>query len=247
MAAPTLLRTLAVALTMGSALATQIPRPPCLVPYEPFEYTGCFKDIGSPPALEWRSLLDQNAMTIEICTAYCKGNSNRYAGLSYYGVCYCGMSIEGPKADESECNLPCSGNKGQICGGDNILSVWEDPTFPSIGEATVDGFDAIGCWTDESGAGRALAYRQDMDASTMTNEKCQQKCLEGGYPLAGTEFAGMLSVVRAMKEMILTVDFSQASATAALSCLWTPRLPTRTTATCPATGTTTRRAVDTAE
>jgi hypothetical protein len=190
-----LLQTLVVTLTMGSALASQIPRPPCLVPFEPFEYTGCFKDPGSPPALEWRTLLDQNAMTIEICTAYCKGNSNRYAGLSYYGVCYCGMLIEGPKADESECNLPCSGNKDQICGGDNILSVWEDPTFPPISEATVDEFNALGCWTDDSGAGRALAYRQDMDDSTMTNKKCQRKCLEGGYPLAGTEFAGMLGVV----------------------------------------------------
>ena len=224
--------------------ATQVALPSCADPYRPFAYGGCFKDVGTSSALEWRSPLDQNAMTIETCTSFCKGNSNRYAGLSYYGVCYCGMTIQASKTDETTCNFPCSGDKNQVCGGDNAMSVYVDPTFPPLGEAKVDGSVPAGCMTDDASGDRALAYRQEMDSATMTNKKCQQQCLDKGYSFSGTEYAGKFNrhVHTTGKGGMLTSDSSQASAGAALFCQQAPKKPMRMSVTCLATGTKTTSA-----
>eukprot|EP00057_Strongylocentrotus_purpuratus_P026022 XP_011680496.1 PREDICTED: WSC domain-containing protein 2 [Strongylocentrotus purpuratus] len=48
-----------------------------------------------------------------------------YAGLQFYSECYCGSNLESEKMNnDSLCNLECSGNKSQICGGAPYLSVY---------------------------------------------------------------------------------------------------------------------------
>lgn len=118
------------------------------------------------------------------------GNGFRYAGLKYYGVCYCGGSVRSEKTDESQCNLPCSGDKSQTCGGDNALSVWEDPTFSQTPEEVSESdYAAQGCYTD-SGSGRALTWPAEIDGSDLTPSKCIAACKEQGFAYAGTEYGG---------------------------------------------------------
>jgi hypothetical protein len=50
-----------------------VPLPAC-TPATPFVYAGCFSDMGSTDALEYRSEVNSNTMTIEACVAFCKGN-----------------------------------------------------------------------------------------------------------------------------------------------------------------------------
>ena len=50
-----------------------VPLPAC-TPATPFVYAGCFSDTGSTDALEYRTELDYNNMTIEACVDFCKGN-----------------------------------------------------------------------------------------------------------------------------------------------------------------------------
>ncbi|KAK4157999.1 WSC domain-containing protein [Chaetomidium leptoderma] len=188
------LRTMAAAMAAVALVrhvqATEVPLPPCLDPFRPFVYSGCFQDSGNPQILPYRSPAPPDDMTVEKCMAECKGNGYRYAGLVYYGVCYCGSTVNGPEVEESQCNLPCKGNSSQTCGGDNIFSVYTDPTFP-IEDVTVEDYDSLGCWTDDSSMGRALTYRQDkVDGATLTTEKCLLACRDGGFPFAGTEFGG---------------------------------------------------------
>ncbi|CCC05915.1 unnamed protein product [Sordaria macrospora k-hell] len=182
----------ALALVPGLGVrATTIELPPCLDPFQPFIYSGCYADTGNPHALSLRSQLDQQNMTIEKCVSVCKGNGFRYAGLEYYGVCYCGNTVNGQQLDESQCNYPCTGNSSQTCGGSDIISIYQDPTFLPVDEVTVADYDHLGCWTDDSEYGRALAYPQDqLNGPTLTTEKCLEACRGGGYPLAGTEFGG---------------------------------------------------------
>lgn len=47
--------------------------PPCLDPFQPFVYSGCFVDPSGPDALSVRTDLDTQSMTIEKCVAECKG------------------------------------------------------------------------------------------------------------------------------------------------------------------------------
>jgi hypothetical protein len=181
----------AVAL-VGHVQATERPLPPCLDPFQPFVYSGCFQEKSGQQILPYRSEASSDTMTVEKCTAECKGNGYRYAGLVYYGVCYCGQTVNGPSVAESECNLPCNGNSSQTCGGNSIFSIYTDPTFEPVEDVTIEDYDPIGCYTDNSSLGRALSYRQDqVDGASLTTEKCLQACRDGGFPFAGTEFGGM--------------------------------------------------------
>jgi hypothetical protein len=50
-----------------------VPLPAC-TPATPFVYAGCFSDMGSTDALEYRSEVNYDNMTIEACVDFCKGN-----------------------------------------------------------------------------------------------------------------------------------------------------------------------------
>ncbi|KJZ74107.1 hypothetical protein HIM_06556 [Hirsutella minnesotensis 3608] len=170
--------------------AWNIQLPPCLDDFEPFVSSGCFED-GNSPALIYRSTLDQNQMTIEKCVADCKGNGFRYAGLKYYGVCYCGATVDTPQIEDSKCSLPCSGNNKETCGGNNAISIWQDTTFPkAANEVTVDDYVSLGCYTDDSSQGRTLSYPVKLDEANLSTKQCLAACQKQGFPLAGTEFGG---------------------------------------------------------
>lgn len=50
--------------------------PPCSVSYTPYLYAGCYSDLGSPRALVFSPVgLNRQNMTVETCTAVCKGRS----------------------------------------------------------------------------------------------------------------------------------------------------------------------------
>jgi len=184
----------AVAFT-GQALAWTVELPPCIPEFQPFVYSGCYADSGNPAALSFRSNADMQNMTVESCVAICKGNGYRYAGLEYYGICFCGQTVNGPELPEEQCNYPCTGNNSQTCGGSNIVSVYQDPTFLPHDDVIVEDYDSMGCWTDDTDYGKALAYPQDqINGPGMTVEKCLHACKDGGYPFAGVEYGGMCSL-----------------------------------------------------
>ncbi|KAK0709123.1 WSC domain-containing protein [Lasiosphaeria miniovina] len=185
--------TLAVAAFVGRVhvRANEVPLPPCSGSYTPFAYSGCFTDSGSSNALTFRSPLDTQSMTVEKCTAECKGNGYRYAGLEYYGECFCGSAIGGSAVPESKCSFSCTGNSTQKCGGSSIISVYQDNTFPSAGGVTAADYAPLGCYTDNSSKGKALTSRQDqLDTGSLTTAKCLEACKNGGFPYAGTEYGG---------------------------------------------------------
>ncbi|KAK3692812.1 WSC domain-containing protein [Podospora appendiculata] len=176
---------------VGQVQAWTVELPPCLSPFQPFVYSGCYDDNGSPHTLAFRSSLDQQNMTVETCVAECKGNGYRYAGLEYYGVCFCGGTVIGSPVDESLCNYPCTGNKSENCGGNNIISIYQDPTYTPFEDVTVQDYAPLGCWTDDSPYGRALGYPQDqLNSQTLTTSDCLNACKDGGFPFAGTEYGG---------------------------------------------------------
>ncbi|EJT81714.1 hypothetical protein GGTG_01690 [Gaeumannomyces tritici R3-111a-1] len=178
----------------GQTYAWTVALPPCLSAFQPFVYSGCYNDVKKPDTLSFKSPLSRENMTVEMCVADCKGNGYRYAGLEYYGDCYCGASVNGPEATEAECNLPCTGNKNQTCGGNDRISIWQDPTFKHINETNIEHFKNIGCYTSNANGGKTLAYPvqdvtgQTWDESTATTSKCLAACKSKGFPFAGTEY-----------------------------------------------------------
>ncbi|TLD23076.1 hypothetical protein PspLS_07277 [Pyricularia sp. CBS 133598] len=182
---------------VGQVSATTVSLPSCPSPFTPYVYTGCYTSLSNPDTLPFRAEVSRADMTVEKCQAACKGNGYRFAGLEYYGECRCGSSIGGTKVAESDCTLACTGNKSQVCGGNNRLSIYEDPTFPAAASVTVDDYKNIGChFGSLNPGGRALVYRvqdvtgQPWNRETGSNTKCIAGCMSRGFPYAGTEYGG---------------------------------------------------------
>ena len=164
---------------------------PCTYPFTSFDYVGCYIDPSAPDrALAYDTQLSTSNMTVELCTASCKANGFIYAGLEYYGECFCGDTVSGPATTQDQCNYPCSGNNSETCGGFDRISIYMDPTFAPTDKTTISDYVSMGCYT-EGYNGRAVAFQQNqVNSSTLTTEICLQTCKNSNYPLAATEYAG---------------------------------------------------------
>ncbi|CZR69831.1 related to beta-1,3 exoglucanase [Phialocephala subalpina] len=188
------------------------PLPSCSS-YTPYKYAGCFEDPSTPTtALIYRTDLPSGNMTVEVCTAFCKGNGYQYAGLEYYGECFCGASVNGPQVDESYCSDPCAGDTSEICGGTDYVSVYQDPTYPVENNSTISDYKPLGCYTDLTATGRTLPWQQDqVNASTITVESCLFACKDGGYAFAGVEYGSQCFCGVVLGNSTSKVDSSQCS------------------------------------
>lgn len=119
------------------------------------------------------------------------GNGYKYAGIEYYGECFCGQTINGAELPNSDCTYACSGNQSEICGGYQKLSVYRDPTFVNNGsDVTDDDYKYLGCYSDDSSLGRTLSWQMNIDSTNLTTEACLTACRQANYPFAGTEYGG---------------------------------------------------------
>lgn len=64
----------------------------------------------------------------ENCLAYCAASGYIFAGLEYYGQCFCGnalsngLSLSAP----GNCSTACSGNVNEQCGGGGYLTLYQN-------------------------------------------------------------------------------------------------------------------------
>lgn len=94
-------------------------------------YLGCYQEKGHnervAPAMQDRVMngytINGN-MTVNKCTETCSQKGFKYAGLQYADHCFCGNSYsEYGTADN--CNMPCTGEQNEMCGGAWANSVYE--------------------------------------------------------------------------------------------------------------------------
>ena len=91
---------------------------------------GCFLDDAAKRTLKQpEEVPSGNAtMTVEKCLGVCQSLEYTFAGLENGNECYCDHRIQKSgncSSVQTECNMPCSGKKGQICGGRSRLSIYE--------------------------------------------------------------------------------------------------------------------------
>ncbi|KAM7194466.1 putative fungistatic metabolite [Naviculisporaceae sp. PSN 640] len=93
-----------------------------------YRYTelGCITEGNRVRAFSGASLASEKYMTVERCGHYCINSGFTFFGLEYGSECYCGHgpARSSKKAYQKECNMDCSGKKGEICGGMNRLSAY---------------------------------------------------------------------------------------------------------------------------
>jgi len=92
-----------------------------------FEYMGCFNDQGDPWGPDGRDLSGHksksSSQTVERCIATCREKGFPYAGVQYASHCFCGKNY-GKSGKSNNCNMKCSGDSRQICGGTWANSVY---------------------------------------------------------------------------------------------------------------------------
>ena len=84
-------------------------------------------DVYCPPrVLMGSNILEDKDLTLEKCKDFCFGRNYKFAGVEEDN-CYCGNEIwpliEKPS---SECDVRCSGDKSQVCGGKCRVNVYQN-------------------------------------------------------------------------------------------------------------------------
>lgn len=159
----------------------------------PYTLVGCWTEATAGRALDAKTTASGDAMTLEVCAAFCAGY--KYFATEYAAECYCGNSLHATSVEAAlaDCSMPCSGDPFQYCGGPNRIELYEtDGSAPATGPtqpATVVGggstWNFHQCVTEAAGGVRALsggAYAAD----DMTLESCAAFCAAFAY--FGTEY-----------------------------------------------------------
>lgn len=161
--------------------------PPDTLP-KGWRYSGCYVDSVSARSLDSDRTFDNNGMTAASCIAFCSSEGYSLAGTEYTAECYCGLSLPAVPGDPSSCNMPCSGDSTQACGGPDRLSVYAqggDAMLVTVTNPGIGGWVSGGCVADSQGQ-RTLPIYTPIDSS-MSVAKCVAACQAGGYTQAGTE------------------------------------------------------------
>ncbi|OBT82398.1 hypothetical protein VE02_09582 [Pseudogymnoascus sp. 03VT05] len=147
---------------------------------------GCYTDVATARSLSKALYNDATrwSMTTRLCQATCSQADYTLAGIEYGGQCYCDNQVRnaGHLATDavSLCNMPCSGDSTQTCGGPDRLTMYK-----------LASWVPFGCYTDSTTT-RSLANALYNDSTrwSMTTELCQATCGKAGYSLAGIEYGG---------------------------------------------------------
>nr|XP_020657581.1 WSC domain-containing protein 2 [Pogona vitticeps] len=145
------------------------------------KYIGCYVDNTRRRALRGVSFFDYKKMTLFRCQDNCAERGYLYAGLEFGAECYCGHKIQGANVSDSECNMECKGEKSNICGGVNRLSIYR---LELAQESARRYGSAIfrGCFRRPENISLALPASKPM--KNMSVDRCVDFCTAKEYPLA---------------------------------------------------------------
>lgn len=104
------------------------PPPPPKAPENRITYTsaGCYAEPSDGSRALKKSRAATPDMTPKSCFNICGQSGYLYAGLEYGDECWCGnrVSSKATLVDGSRCNMNCSGDATQTCGGSEVLNLY---------------------------------------------------------------------------------------------------------------------------
>ncbi|KAF2170893.1 hypothetical protein M409DRAFT_35857, partial [Zasmidium cellare ATCC 36951] len=157
-------------------------------------YLACYTDSGNARTLRTSQGVSAGAdnLTIAECTDACKSAGYGMAGVEYARECWCDDAIQnGATVAQSGCDMTCTGNSTEYCGGSNRINVYQvaNASGPGDGGAPT-GWAALGCYTDNAGS-RTLESSPGVagGSSNMTVKGCLNACSSQGYLYGGLEYA----------------------------------------------------------
>ena len=182
------MKSFALLLVPATTFAASINLPRDLTPASSlpsgWQYAGCSVDAVSPRSLSQASTISNTDNSADSCIAFCSSKGYNVAGTEYSSECYCGSALP-TAADEASCNMPCSSDASQACGGPSRLSVYYNPSASTSMNPGVAGWVSGGCIKDDV-QDRTLPDLKQVDGP-MAVAKCVAACQASGYVLGGVE------------------------------------------------------------
>lgn len=153
------------------------------------KFLGCVDEIPGR-ALTGPSYSAEN-MTVESCLKYCQAGNFWMSGVEAGRECYCGKYVAKPaafRADAGACDMPCTGNGKQKCGGWGKMSIFNNTAYKGASApGTAGSYEWKSCYMEPMWD-RALTNLVLAD-DAMTVEKCIAACGAGtGYKYCGLEY-----------------------------------------------------------
>lgn len=89
-----------------------------------YSLLGCYTEATNSRALTTKSYVNTTGMTAEACISFCGGS--QYVGVEYAQECYCGSVLQAGSvpANATDCDMDCTGNRWELCGGPNRLNIF---------------------------------------------------------------------------------------------------------------------------
>ena len=157
--------------TCGGAWRASVYSVTTEAPPPPTGYVGCYTDSATR-ALPTQ--LASSGATVESCVAAAQAKGLAYAGVQYGGQCWAGNTPGYTLVSDAECNMKCTADAAEICGGSWRASIYStgvsapppsvtvsvDPASTSVPAAakkqftcTVTGSSNTSCsWTVQEGS-----------------------------------------------------------------------------------------------
>ncbi|OWY50358.1 putative wsc domain protein [Alternaria alternata] len=88
---------------------------------------GCYAQNPNRPILEKNMNLNgDTSLSVLKCKNSCYRRAYTFAGVQEGNQCWCSSYVAGEwTKNQTDCNIPCTGNKAEFCGGKGVINVFE--------------------------------------------------------------------------------------------------------------------------
>ncbi|KAG8840047.1 hypothetical protein FRB91_006583, partial [Serendipita sp. 411] len=175
--------------------------------YNGYSKTQCWQDHASNRLLRQgpASPISPDSMTIQKCIDGCATAGFSSAGVEYGKECYCDNVAypPGQSEDMSECNMACTGDATEFCGGANRILIYHDPLATTVHRGIiqvwnpkinmVEGYlsksmlDGLGIMNINSISANAevFTFVAPSGAASVTQTEITSTSTLGGFPFLG--------------------------------------------------------------
>jgi len=163
------------------------------------EIVGCFADADARDLTSKRVVFKK--LTVKFCRDYCQKGGFTFMSVQNGDNCFCDSDVIGNygKVSENQCNVPCTGNKTENCGG-----LWRN----SIYDLKKNKY--LGCYVDGSSA--KVISEQTVFLKDNTPEVCFYYCINLGYTFSAVSVGNRCSCSKTFSQYG-EVDKSQCNVT----------------------------------
>jgi hypothetical protein len=149
-------------------------------------WQGCYTQKTGSSALN-KATWSRDDVTPISCINGCSELGYKLAGLQG-NTCSCGdTSAAGAKLADSSCNTACTGDKAQICGGNEAIDIYTMAAANTTSGAVAAGKSLpnyVGCFVDSS-TSAAMKSPYTVTDKALKGDTCARSCAQYGYKFAG--------------------------------------------------------------